>query len=230
MTVPIEATTAMIRRVAHVVRGALPAVVTATVVPLALFYGVSAGAGMKAGIIASLAWAYLMLGRQLLASRRLSGLLMVTAFALTARCAAWAIHQSTFTYFFVPVVETVGMAGIFLVTLALGRPLLVSLARDFLPSLGDQLNHRSYRPMVRRLSWLWGAVNLGSAATSATLLTTQNLHLFLLFHSVSGWIWTGTGITVSFLYGRRHASDLFAFATNIRSSDAASPTLAPHPG
>jgi hypothetical protein len=44
---------------------------------------------------------------------------MFTASALTARSVAWAIHQATFTYFFVPVVESVVMAGIFLVTLAI---------------------------------------------------------------------------------------------------------------
>ena len=214
MNVRVQSSLAVARRVIHVVRGALPAVITATVIPLALFYGVSAAAGMKAGILASLCWAYLVLGRQLVASRRLSGLLMITAFALTARCVAWAIHQSTFTYFFVPVVETVAMAGIFLVTLAIGRPLIISLARDFMPALGHQLNHRTYKPLVRRLSWVWGAVNLGSAATSAFLLTTQNIHWFLLFHQASGWIWTGTGLVVSFTYGRRHAKDLFAFATN----------------
>ena len=102
-------------------RGAFPAVMTATLVPLGLFYAVSAAAGMKAGIITSLAWAYLVLARQLYTSRRrVSGLLVITAFTLTVRALTWALHQTTFTYFSVPVAETIGMGLLFVGTLALG--------------------------------------------------------------------------------------------------------------
>jgi hypothetical protein len=154
-----------------------------------------------------------MLGRQLLMSRRMSGLLMVTALTLTIRCIAWGVHQSTFTYFAVPVVETLGMGALFVITLALGRPLLVSLARDFVPSLGDHLGRVRYRLLVRRLSCLWGAVYLGSACTSAALLGTLNIHWFLLLHQASGWVWTGAGVAVSVAYGRRHGQELFVIAT-----------------
>jgi hypothetical protein len=184
----------------------------ATVIPITLFYSVGAAGGMKAGIIASLTWAYLVLARQAITSGRISGLLTITAFTLTVRCITWAVHQSTFTYFSVPVAETVGMGALFVVTLALGRPLLVSLARDFVPALGDRLSQSTYRPLVRHLSWLWGLIYLGSAATSATLLTTQNIHWFLLLHQASGWVWTATGLGLSFAYGRRHGRALLAVA------------------
>jgi hypothetical protein len=215
------------RRAVQLVRGALPAVMTATMVPLGLFYALSAAAGMKAGIVASLTWAYVMLGRQVLTSKRLSGLLIITAGTLTVRCITWVIHQSTFTYFFVPVFETVGMGALFVVTLALGRPLLVSLARDFVPALGNRLGHVSYRPLVRRLSCLWGLIYLGSAATSATMLLTQNIRWFLLLHQASGWIWTSVGIGGSVLYGRRHGKELVALLLGRISPTPALPVLAP---
>ena len=202
------------RKVLRLLAGALPALLVATIIPLFLFYSVSAAAGMKAGIIASLAWAYVMLGRQILTTKRMSGLLIITAFTLTIRCVTWVIHQSTFTYFAVPVAETIGMGALFVVTLALGRPLLVSLARDFVPSLGDHLSHDKHQRLVRHLSCAWGIVYLGSASTSAFLLITQNIHWFLLLHQMSGWMWTSTGLTFSFLYGRRHAKELFAVATS----------------
>jgi uncharacterized membrane protein len=202
------------RKVLRLVAGALPALLVATVIPLSLFYSVSAAASMKAGIIASLAWAYLMLGRQIVTTRRMSGLLIITAFTLTIRCVTWVIHQSTFTYFAVPVVETIGMAALFVVTLMMGRPLLVNLARDFVPSIGDQLSDEKHQRLVRHLSCVWGVVYLGSATTSAVLLSTQNIHWFLLLHQMSGWMWTGSGIAVSFLYGRRHAKELFHLATS----------------
>ncbi len=201
-------------KVFRLLAGALPALLVATIIPLSLFYSVSAAAGMKAGIIASLSWAYLMLGHQIVTTRRMSGLLMITAFTLTVRCVTWVIHQSTFTYFAVPVAETIGMGALFVVTLALGRPLLVSLARDFVPSLGDHLSHDKHQRLVRHLSCAWGIVYLGSASTSAFLLLTQNIHWFLLLHQMSGWMWTGTGLVFSFLYGRRHAKELFAVATS----------------
>ncbi|MBO0729773.1 MAG: hypothetical protein J2P57_10975 [Acidimicrobiaceae bacterium] len=206
----------LLHRVVRLVRGALPAITVATIVPLALFYGLTAAVSMKAGIIGSLTWAYLVLARQLIGSRRVSGLLMITALTLTVRCVTWAVHQSAFTFFAVPVGETVGMGALFIVTLVLGRPLLVSLAHDFVPAIGERLSHVNYRRLVRHLSCLWGAVYIGSAATSAVLLTTQNIHWFLLLHQASGWVWTGSGLAVSFLYGRRHAGELLAVATAAR--------------
>jgi hypothetical protein len=211
-------------KVLRLIGGALPALLVATIIPLSLFYSVSAAAGMKAGIVASLAWAYLMLGRQILTTKRMSGLLLITSFTLTVRCVTWVIHQSTFTYFAVPVLETIGMGALFVVTLAMGRPLLVSLARDFVPSLGDHLSRDKHQRLVRHLSCVWGCVYLGSACTSAVLLMTQNIHWFLLLHQFSGWMWTGTGLTFSFLYGRRHAKELFAIATgHMRTSIAVQP-------
>jgi hypothetical protein len=167
-------------RVWPLIRGALPAVTVATLVPLALFYSLSAVAGMKVGIIASLTWAYLVLGRQLLTSRRISGLILITAVTLTVRCVTWTLHQSTFTYFAVPIFTTTAVSTLFVVSLAFGRPLLVSLARDFMPAVGDGLSHVD--------------------------------HWYLLLHQLSGWLWTGTGLVVSFKYGCRHAKGLFACA------------------
>ena len=203
----------MSRKVVHLIGGALPAITVATLVPITIFYSMSAVAGMRAGIVASLIWAYLMLGRQIVRSRRMSGVLTITAFTLTIRCVTWMIHQSAFTYFAVPVAETVGMALLFVVTLALGRPLLVSLARDFVPAVGERLAAEQYRRIVRNLSFLWCVVYLGSAASSGVLLSTQSMHLFLLFHQASGMVWTGSGIFITFTYARRHAGELMALAT-----------------
>jgi hypothetical protein len=200
------------RQAARLVGGAAPAILVATVIPLALFYSLSAAAGMRAGIIASLAWAYLMLAGQMVVRRRISGLLVLTAVTLTIRCVTWVISQSTFTYFAVPVAETVFTAALFVGTLIIGRPLLVSLARDFVPSLGDHLRGDRHRRLVRDLSCVWGAVYMGSALTSGTILLTQNLHWFLLLHQAAGWVWTGSGILVSILYGRRHGKELVGLA------------------
>lgn len=200
----------VLRKWGRVVRGALPAVTVATIIPLLTFYGVSWKFGMKAGIIASLGWAWAVLIRQLITrGRNVSGLLCITAVTLSVRCITWVVHQSAFTYFAVPVAETVAMGALFVVTLLAGRPLLVSLARDFVPSLGDHLGHDKYKPLVLRLSCLWGIVYLGSATTSGVLLGTMNIHWFLLLHQLSGWVWTGSGLALSIAYGRRHGKELF---------------------
>lgn len=201
-----------VRKWGRLVWGAVPAVTVATVIPLTLFYGVSAWAGIRAGIIASLTWAWIALLRQLIAKGRISGLLSLTAITLSIRMITWVIHQSTFTYFAVPIAETVAVGTLFVATMAFGRPLLVSLAHDFVPSLGEHLALEKYRPLVRRMSCVWGLVYLGSAATSAFLLATQSLHWFLLMHQFSGWVWTGTGLMLSVLYGKRHAKELLALA------------------
>lgn len=219
MTAEMEATqdlapreSSHLGRILRLVAGALPAVTVATIVPLALFYGLSAVLGLRAGIIGSLTWAWVVLIRQIVSRGRISGLLTLTAATLSIRCVTWAVHQTTFTFFAVPVAETVVVATLFVATMIVGRPLLVNLARDFVPSLGDHLASEKYRPLVRRMSLVWGAVYLGSAATSALLLSTQNLHWFLLMHQFSGWIWTGSGLALSFFYGRHHARELITLA------------------
>jgi len=204
------------RRVLHVARGALPAVMTATLIPLGIFYAVSAVAGMNCGIIASLAWAYLILARQLYTTRRASGLLVITAITLSVRCLTWSLHQTPFTYFSVPVGETIGIGTLFLITLAIRRPLLISLARDFAPSLGSHMAHVKHRRLVRHLSWVWASVYLGSAATSTFLLLTQNIHLFLLLHQASSWTWVALGLLVTVIYARRHGNELLQLATTDR--------------
>lgn len=222
----LQAEPGWFRRWGRLICGALPAITVATIIPLALFYGVSALAGMKAGIIASLAWAWVALVRQVMAKGRISGLLTLTAITLSIRCVTWVVHQSAFTYFAVPVAETVVVGSLFVVTMAIGRPLLVNLARDFVPSLAEHLALEKYRPLVRRVSLLWGAVYLGSAATSGFLLSTQSMHWFLLMHQFSGWFWTGSGIALSCLYGRHHARELLALAhTGISAPRPASPAL-----
>jgi hypothetical protein len=218
-----------LRRWGRLVWGAVPAITVATIIPMALFYGVTAVATIRWGIIASLTWAWLVLARQIIAKGRISGLLTLTAITLTIRCVTYAVHQSTFTYFAVPVAETVVVGTLFVATMAIGRPLLVNLAHDFVPSLGEHLGRDKYRPLVRRMSLLWGLVYLGSAATSATLLSTQSMHWFLLMHQFSGWTWTGIGIGLSVLYGRHHARELLALAhagVSSAKSQAVAPALA----
>ena len=216
----------LLRRYAGLLWGAVPAVTVATIIPLALFYGVSGITGsLKPGIIASLTWAWVMLIRQVMSKGRISGLLSLTAITLTIRCVTWAVHQSTFTYFAVPVAETVVVGTLFVATMAIGRPLLVNLAHDFVPSLAEHLGMEKYRPLVRRMSLLWGVIYLGSAATSAILLSTQSMHWFLLMHQFSGWAWTGSGIGLSMLYGRHHAKELFALV----HAGVAAPLAGPAP-
>ena len=73
---------------------------------------------------------------------------------------------------------------------------------------------------------MWGLVYLGSAATSAMLLTTQNIHWFLLFHQASSWTWVAAGLAVSFVYGRRHGKELLSLATAGISARTAAPHMA----
>jgi hypothetical protein len=217
-----------VRQTARLVAGAAPAVLVATVIPLTLFYSVSAWAGMQGGIIASLTWAYANLGRQFLVRRQMSGLLTLTSVTLTFRCVTYAVHQSPFTYFAVPVAETLATSLLFVGTMLIGRPLLVSLARDFVPSLGDHLGRHEHRRLVRDLSCVWGLVYLGSALSSGTILLTQSLHWFLLLHQASGWIWSGSGLAISFWYGRRYGMELIDLAkANLKAGDTLPVALVP---
>jgi hypothetical protein len=57
---------------------------------------------------------------------------------------------------------------------------------------------------------VWTAVYLGSGATTLALLTTMPLRVFLGAHTLTGWMWTGSGILVSLAVCRVRARGLIS--------------------
>jgi hypothetical protein len=187
-------------------RGALPAVVVATLIPLALFYGALAAGSVGWAIAVSITYAYAVSAYQYVKRGRVSGMLLVTVFMATIRAAAAASGQ-TGVYFAVPVVETAGFGLMFVATMFTGEPLVVRLARDLVPHAADDIASR--RALIRTLSLIWTTTYLASGATTLVLLTTVPLPVYIGAHTLTGWFWTGSGILISIVMCRRTAAGIF---------------------
>jgi hypothetical protein len=192
------------------IRGALPAVVVATLIPLLLFYVALAAGSVLWAIGVSVLYAYAVATYQYVRRRRVSGMLLVTVFMATVRGVTAAASGHPLVYFAIPVAETAGFGLMFLATMFSGEPLVVRLARDLVPRAADGLAAR--RSLTRSLSVVWTVVYLGSGGTTLLLLTTTPMRVFLGVHTVAGWFWTGSGAVISVLICRAQAAGVLADA------------------
>lgn len=200
----------MWRSILNVARGAMPAVLVATLIPLALFYLVLSAGSILWAICISVVYAYGVAAYQHFRRRRVSGMLLMTVFMATVRGVTAVVSGHALMYFAIPVVETAGFGLMFLATMFSSEPLIVRLARDLVPGAADGLAAR--RPLVRSLSLVWTVVYLGSGATTLALLTTTPMSVFLGAHTLTGWFWTGSGAVASVLICRARARGLLAAA------------------
>jgi hypothetical protein len=183
------------------VRGALPAIAVATLIPLALFYLTLAAGSIVWAIGVSVLYAYGVAAMQYARNRRVSGMLLMTVFMVTVRAVAAAAAGRATLYFAIPVVETAGFGLMFVATLWSSQPLVVRLARDLVPHLADHLADK--QTLVRGLSLVWMTTYLASAATTLALLTTVPLPVYMGAHQIAGWCWVGGAIAVSVNLCRR---------------------------
>jgi hypothetical protein len=178
-----------------VLRAAFPAVAVATLIPLGVFYIGLAMGSIVLAIIASVVYAYGVAAYQWTRNRRVSGMLLMTLFMVTIRAVAAVASGHTFAYFVLPVIETAGFGLLFLATMFTSEPLIVRLARDFVPHLADDLAGR--RRLIRWLSAVWTLTYLASGSTTLLLLLTQSIPVYVTAHELAGWMWVAGGVAAS---------------------------------
>ena len=153
---------------------------TANIIPAALFYVCLVTIGVWAALVAALVWCYGAVSWRMATRRRASGLLMLTVAILTVRTVFALASGDTFVYFLQPVLSDIVIATAFLVSLATARPIVARLAADFYPMSEDL----ALRPRVQQLFWrltlLWALVCIGKAVIAFWLLQTQSVAAFVL--------------------------------------------------
>jgi hypothetical protein len=168
---------AVVRHVAH-------SLFIACAVPAAVFYACLVTVGVWPAILAALAWSYAAIAWRKATGRRTSGLLILTAIAMTGRTAVSVVADSTFLYFLQPIISDGVIAAAFLLSLATSQPLVARLAGDFYP-----MDHELHlRPRIRRLFWrltlMWAVIGAGKAAAMLWLLLSQSVETFVLARSI----------------------------------------------
>lgn len=188
--------------VRHLVRNALTHLLEATIVPLALFYGVFSGAGMRWALLASLAWSYGAVARRLITRQRIPGILIMAAALFTVRTVLALATGSVFVYFLQPTLGTFLVAGLFLTSVRFGRPLAERLAHDFCPLPESLLGNGRVKQFFLRISLLWAFVYMVNGLMTLMLLLTSSLGTFLVLRTTASTALTVCAIATSFMWFR----------------------------
>jgi len=153
---------------------------TADIIPAALFYVCLVTVGVWAALVAALVWCYGAVSWRMATRRRASGLLLLTVAILTVRTAFALASGDTFVYFLQPVLSDIVVATAFLASLATARPVVARLAADFYPMSDDLARRPRVQQLFWRLTLLWALVCIGKAGISFWLLQTQSVAAFVL--------------------------------------------------
>jgi uncharacterized membrane protein len=168
----------------EIVRKAGATVLTASLLPAAVFYLTLSLSSLRVAVAVTLCWYYAGLlwthtrGKPVLAAAMLGAGLLT----LRAVLAFWT--NSSFLYFLQPVAGTVATATAFALTAIAGRPLLDRLVHDFCPlpeALSQRLRANHY---FRYVSVVWVLAYLVNAAGTVYLLSTASLGGFLMLRAL----------------------------------------------
>lgn len=192
-----------IPRFRNLARHALPHIVEATVIPLCIFYLSLWLVGVWGALIAAIAWSYGAVACRLLTRRRVPGVLLLGAMALTVRSLIAFGSGSVYVYFLQPTLGTMLVAAAFLVSVPAGRPLAERLAADFCPLPQSLLATPAVRRFFVRISLLWGLMNTLNAVVTLWLLVSQDLGTYLLAKTFVSWTITGSAIAISTVWFKR---------------------------
>jgi intracellular septation protein A len=194
---------------------AMPHAIETAIIPAALFVVVSAVFSTSVAIVAALAWALACAARRLVAGRRVPGMTILAAVTLLGRSlVALAAGGSAFLYFLQPAIGGFLLAGAFILSVLLDRPLVRSFANDFvtLPSAvsGHTLVHRFFR----RASVMWGTLAFANATATLWLLTTQSTGVYVVLRTLLSIGWNAAAIVISVVWFRRTMAATGALTTS----------------
>ncbi len=153
----------------QLLRGARMFVETVTV-PTVLLYVLLHTAGLFWGLIAVIGWCALTLGLRRMFGQHLPGTLLLCAGMLCGRAAIALVASSALVYVLQPVFGSVLMAALFLGSAAIGKPVTIRLARDFVSLPAQLFAHRGVRRMFTQVAIVWGVSRLIDAGMSLGLL------------------------------------------------------------
>ncbi|MDP9389042.1 MAG: hypothetical protein M3Q48_14285 [Actinomycetota bacterium] len=186
-----------------IARRALPNLVEATIVPAALFCVVLVQVGTGAAMVATLAWSAGALARRLIVGERVPSILVLSLLGLVLRTAVGLGSGTAALYFVQPLISAAVMGLVFLGSLALGRPLVASLASDFCPLPADVATRPGVVALFRRLTLLWAAIHLATAATTLALLVNLPLATFVAVKTAACMAITGAGVGLTVSWSLR---------------------------
>ncbi len=133
-----------------VVARSAPRLIEASLIPSALFYCCLVFVGIGAAYAAAVLWLYAAVASRLVRHRPVPPLLVLGAIGITVRTTVAIASGSTFFYFAQPVLGSLVVGCVFLVSIAVGRPMVQALALEFWPLTPDMLAHPAVGRLLRQ--------------------------------------------------------------------------------
>jgi hypothetical protein len=196
-----------------VARRGLPNLVEATIIPAVLLVVIVATIGPAAGMAAVLVWGYGAILRRVLRNERIPGILMLGTLGLTIKTLVGLLSGSTFAYFLQPVATTVALAGVFLGSVLIGRPVIARLAHDFCPIAPEVASRPGVTRLFARLTFLWSGVHLLTAAITFGMLVSMPVPMFVALKTIACLTVTVSAIVLTISWALRTArSEQLVFA------------------
>ena len=180
-----------------VVRRSGPHIIEASLIPTALFYGCLVLAGLGAAYAVALTWLYLAVGCRLLQRKPVPPLLVLGLIGITARTTVSIASGSSFLYFAQPIVGSLVMGCVFLISIAFGRPMVERLALEFWPLTPEMLARPAVARLLRALTFLWAGVNVAIAATNLTLLLWLPLATYVAVRQIASLAISGLAVAIT---------------------------------
>ena len=141
----------------------VPYLIEATLIPTVLFYAFLIAMNLSWAFVAAMAWTYCAVARRLVSRRPIPALLMLACLGITVRTVVYLCSGSTFVYFMQPIVRTLATAGVFALSVLIGRPLIARFASDFCHLSPEVQGRPAIDRLFRRLTYLWAFINLAAA-------------------------------------------------------------------
>lgn len=185
-----------------IARRAGSTILTASLLPAAVFYVALSLGSLRVAVAVTLVWYYAGLLWTHVRGKPVLAAAMLGAGLLTLRAVVTFWTNSSFLYFLQPVAGTIATATAFSVTALAGRPLLDKLVHEFCP-LPDALSHRlRANHYFRWVSVVWTFAYLVNAAGTVYLLSTASIGGFLMFRAVLSPLLVTTTVIASYVLFR----------------------------
>jgi hypothetical protein len=186
----------------ELMRRAVPQIIDGTLLPLGLFLLTMQVADVWAAIVVGMGWSAFAITRRLVAGQPVPGFMIVGALMLTIRSVGALASGSTFVYFAQPLLGNVCLAGIFLLSVVLGRPLARRFAADYCDIPQDvHDDHRVHRYFLR-CSMMWAIVGLFNAGVTLWLLLSTPTATYLVAKTVLSITLTVAAVGASVIWFR----------------------------
>lgn len=189
-------------------------------VPTALLLVLRHVVGLVPALCAVLGWGVATICVRWIAGHRMPGTLLLCVGLLCARAGASLAMSSALVYLLQPVAGSVLMAVLFLGSAAIGRPITIRLARDFVHLPAALFHRRGVRRVFNQVAWVWGTSRLVDAGMSLGFLH-WGIDAGLLSRGFCSGALTALTIVTCAVWGAKRLRRLPGITLRLRAADPA---------